>query len=217
MNVIKYSLEISFTNDVLGAQPANPDILNDWVHEKARKANPDIDAAELEAELEALPTGELREKLEEQKSTCFFRTPEGHLCVARHVPIGFLKEAGNVLKDGVGVKALRSKLSATVFCQPKFIPLLREGEPLAAPDGLLTRPLRAMTAQGPRVSLAASEVVHPPAGLVCEIHVLPTTPQGHAIVTEPILRELLDYGQYHGLGQWANGGYGTFEYELLAL
>jgi len=35
-------------------------------------------------------------------------------------------------------------------------------------------------------------------------------------VSEGVLRELLDYGFWMGLGQWRNGGWGKFLYELKA-
>ena len=85
--------------------------------------------------------------------TGFFTDDEGIFLYDYHIK-GFLKEAGNVLKESVKVKALRSKLDNFVFVFPRKIRLQD------FPDGVLERPLRGMTAQGPRVSLAKSDMVN---------------------------------------------------------
>ncbi len=42
----------------------------------------------------------------------------------------------------------------------------------------------------------------------CGITILPGE------ISEEVLTDLLDYGFYSGLGQWRNGGFGRFRYEL---
>lgn len=71
------------------------------------------------------------------------------------------------------------------------------------------RSLRAMTAQGPRVSLAKSEVVEAGAKLSFVMNVYPGSP-----LTEEHIRKIFDYGQFSGLGQWRNAGYGMFTYTM---
>ncbi len=65
------------------------------------------------------------------------------------------------------------------------------------------RPLRAATAQGERVALAHSETV--PAGSEVSF-----TVQVFDKSLLPVIRECLDYGEYHGLAQWRNSGKGRF-------
>ena len=72
--------------------------------------------------------------------------------------------------------------------------------------GLCERPLRADTAQGPRVSVCRSETV--PAGSVIEFDV--------AILSKelvPYVEQWFDYGKLRGLGQWRNSGKGRFEWQ----
>ena len=71
------------------------------------------------------------------------------------------------------------------------------------------RPLRANTAQGPRVSLAKSEVVPAGAKLDFILKVLPNSP-----LTFEALLTLFGYGQLKGLGQWRNADWGQFECEV---
>lgn len=68
------------------------------------------------------------------------------------------------------------------------------------------RPLRAISASGERVALAASETV--PAGTVLEFSILVMNPKDAETV-----REWLDYGALRGLFQWRNSGKGRFEWD----
>jgi hypothetical protein len=70
------------------------------------------------------------------------------------------------------------------------------------------RPLRAQTPMGERVALARSEMLDAGVHFSCGITVL------EDVIGEEVLRELLDYGYYQGLGQWRGGGYGQFTYQL---
>lgn len=72
------------------------------------------------------------------------------------------------------------------------------------------RPLRAQTPQGERVSLSCSETL--PAGSTCEFTVV-------CMVDDDIeiIKEWLDYGAYHGAGQWRNSGKGKFTWEEIAV
>lgn len=82
--------------------------------------------------------------------------------------------------------------------------------PFKLPDGAecgrCERPLRASSASGERVALAASETV--PAGTVLEFSILVMNPKDAETV-----REWLDYGRLRGLFQWRNSGKGRFEWE----
>lgn len=70
------------------------------------------------------------------------------------------------------------------------------------------RPLRVMTPQGPRTTLARSDVIPEDSTLAFRVELL----HNNAIDLD-MVRESLEYGQYFGLGQWASGGWGTFEVE----
>lgn len=135
---------------------------------------------------------------------------------------GFLKSAATVLKSydldddeqvevasqsatkkkkpDETLKQLHDKVEKYVFILPRRIYLPVSGEMAA-----LERPLRAMTAQGPRVTVVRSDTVPEGTKLSFDLHVL----KGGGI-TEGLLTDLLEYGMYKGLGQWRSGGYGRF-------
>ena len=161
-------------------------------------------------------------------TTVFHRDKDGELILWDYQIKGFLKEAGNVIRqvkiemgeDGKKKKsqwtAIKSKIDNFVFVYPREIKLgvkredlgavMRTGE-TAFKDALCTRPIRVETMRGPRVAVVSSETV--PAGTTfdIEIAVLDGGP-----VTLQMVKMCLDYGQLKGLGQWRNSGKGRFNW-----
>ena len=128
---------------------------------------------------------------------------------------GFLKEAGNTLKEQLGetekgntsvFKALRSHIDNEVFVRPRHIPL---GDDI---DGTMERPLRAMTMQGPRVTVVRSDFIKAPFTVTVQLKVL-----AHSKIDFRILSEIFEYGELKGIGQWRNGSYGQFIAKLREL
>ena len=141
------------------------------------------------------------EKIEERGWTGFHKDENtNELFIYNYMIKGFLKHAGNVLKAVVKIKALRSKLDDFVFILPRRI-YLGQSEP----DGVLERPLRVMTMQGPRVCLARSDYIKAGKELVFTIKLYP-----HPEIDWEVINQLLAYGEDMGLGQFRNGSYGTF-------
>ncbi|HPE06283.1 MAG TPA: hypothetical protein PLW50_01025 [Smithellaceae bacterium] len=73
-------------------------------------------------------------------------------------------------------------------------------------DGVLERPIRAQTMQGPRVSLIRSDAILQGKELGFTLNLIP-----HKELNKDLLKELLEYGMFNGLGQWRSGSYGQFE------
>ena len=197
-----YDLTIKFTSEVLGSQPGRNDPASKFIREKAREEHPELKIPP--EEVESLPT-EIN-----KGTTGFFRSKDGKKVIFKSYQIkGMLKEAASQLNGIDNIKNLRSKIEATVFVGPVDIPV----EGIKKDDiGLLERPLRAMTAQGPRVTLARSETI--PAGgiMKCKMTVyqLPKFSP-----SESMLRDVLDFSKTLGLGQWRNSNiYGQFDYKL---
>lgn len=59
--------------------------------------------------------------------------------------------------------------------------------------------------QGERICLANSEVISEGAWFECRIK--------YPDQYDAVVREWLDYGEFKGLGQWRNGGFGRFTWE----
>lgn len=185
-----YDLNVVFITPVLGSQPT-VNVASEFIAKRAG--------------LEDLPEDEARMLPEELQrgTTVFHRSADGTPCLIDYQIKGFLKEAGSVFNGKLGVKNLRSKIDNYVFITPRIIHLEPAGEMT-----YLERPLRAMTMQGPRVSLARSEMLPETTSFKCHVRIIESE------VSLGLLCALLDYGAMKGLGQWRNGSYGQFEYKI---
>jgi hypothetical protein len=200
MEIQKYNVELKFITPILGSLPASKEVFTKFIQSKAR----DLDPEQAEEEIESIAD------LSERGVTQFYRR-DGKPCLKNYQVKGFLQEAANTLKDqwprkkkgsdGEGFATyLSTQVKRYVFIGPTFIPLNFNGEVTWN-----ERPLRGMTQQGPRTSLAKSEQIED-ATINFQIEVM--TISG---IKEEHLQELLSYGKYCGLGQWRSGSYGSFE------
>ena len=101
------------------------------------------------------------------------------------------------------VADVEKQIDGLVFVTPRMIEIKFDGE-----IGNCQRPLRGQTAQGERIALANSETI--PAGATAEFTV-------HCMCDDDVelVKEWLEYGRWHGLGQWRNSGKGAFTYEII--
>lgn len=180
-------IKIELTTQMLGTVTKDPEVYKTYIESKKPES---ID------EKEYLTV----EKIEEKGWTGFHKDDKG-LFIYEYMIKGFLKHAGNVLKDIVKIKALRSKIDNYVFISPRRIYLNQD-----KPDGIIERPLRAMTAQGPRVTIARSDYIKEGKKIEFEVTLIP-----HKEITIKKIMELFKYGELMGLGQFRNGGYGRFK------
>ncbi len=187
-----YDVTLRLIEPMLGTVPKDPEVYANYIAKKA--PSEDLATAEISAE-------EQREDLEKAGWTGFHSDEKG-LFLYDYQVMGFIKEAGNVLKceAQIGIKNLRSKLENFVYVEPRRIYFA------AKPAGYVERPLRGMTAQGPRVTLVRSDYV--PAGTEIKFRVRILA--GSEISANTV-ELVLEYGQLRGLGQFRTGGYGRFE------
>lgn len=191
-----YKVKLTFTQPILGTIPKDPEIYAGYIASKAALTD--------EALAEELASVE---KVEEKGWTGFHKV-NGQPVIYDYVLKGFFKDACGMLRRVPGTRsekltAHKKIIDGLVFVEPRQIPLNYNGKGL----GVLERPLRAQTAQGERVTLARSDTC--PIGTTMEF-----TVEILGGLDEKTLREWLDYGRKRGLGQWRNGGYGSFTYEM---
>jgi hypothetical protein len=188
----KYDLAFELLEPLLGTIPKDRNVFEQYVMTQAK--------TEMEAGRAAEDAEKVPDEVETKGWTGFYENAEGHPILMDYQFKGFLKNSGNIMKDVLKVKNLRSHIEQTVFVNP------REMELAEKPDDVLERPLRAMTMQGPRVSLMRSDMINPGKTYNLELQVL----EGSK-VTETVLAGVLSYGELSGLLQWRNGGYGRFK------
>lgn len=187
----EYKLTLTFIEPVLGTIPKNQEVLDAYVKDLARAGNDEMIAPETPAEKD------------ERSSTGFYCDPLGRPLLYDYQVKGWLKEVGNIVKDNATVKALRSHIENDCYIRPRSTVLADK------PDGELERPLRAMTMQGPRVSLVRSDYIA--AGRSYDFTLL--VREGSK-VSRKVLEMICAFGEFRGLGQWRSGGYGAVKAEI---
>ncbi len=192
----KLKVRLTLIEEMLGTSPANKKLYSNYIASKAPKPEEIMDE-----ELEALP------KNETENMTVFPRTADDKPFTFDYQIRGFLKEACGIMKQIPGtksskVKANKKKVDNYISAEPRQIVWDTHGMKTDECE----RPLRASTPMGERTALAKSETV--PAGSTCEFEII-------CLIDDDIdlVKELLNYGAFKGLGQWRNSGKGRFEWE----
>ena len=203
MDTKTYHLKVTFMTPVLGTQPQK-DVASEYIASKVSERNESSPPIPMAEGLAADELASLSEELE--RGTTAFHKRDGKPIFYDYQIKGFLKDAATVFNGKGGMpKNFRSKVDNLVFPKPRQIELHL---PDSAEITFCERPLRAMTAQGPRTSLARSEELPAGTWFECDLRVYPGE------IGEREIRELMSYGEDKGLGQWRNGGKGRIEFEL---
>jgi hypothetical protein len=189
-----YQVKLVLTEPLLGTAPLNKELYAEYI---AGRVN-DFDVLD---EIDSVPDAM------EKGTTGFHRDANNAPILYDYVIKGFFKDAAGMLRRVEGTKSskltsYKKVIDGLVFVRPRTIPIVTGSE-----IGILERPLRAQTAQGERVALSRSEMIAAGATITFTLELLSDK-------LEPAVVEWLDYGANRGLGQWRNGGYGTFTYEM---
>ena len=195
----KLDIELTLVEDMLGTIPKEEKVFKAYLKHRAG-------GKEQKDEFKS-PLNDAEVSEREAKGWTGFMEEDNKPFIMNYMIKGFLKNSGNIQKDkSIAIKNLKSKVNDFVYIYPRRI--FFDGNKKEHP---LERPLRAMTMQGPRVSLVRSDVMEAGAKLSFEIHV----PYACEIKQEHI-EKMLDHGQYMGLGQFRNGAYGSFTYKVVS-
>jgi hypothetical protein len=190
MRLEKLKVTLRFLTPMLGTVPKNPEIYRKYIADKSEDPEKETETVE---------------ETEEKGWTGFHRD-DGGIFIYDYMIKGFLKSAmetiGAVGKDKK-IVAYKKWFDRLVFIDERKIHF-----GLQEPDGVLERPLRAMTPLGPRVTLTRSDLVNEGREISFTVTIL----ENDKKIDFDLIRECLDYGKYVGLGQWrGSGGYGSFE------
>ncbi len=188
---VTFDVELELTTPQLGTIPYDPQVFKQYIESLKPK-----DQEDQEDESQFVKQTEIK------GWTGFMRDKKG-LFIKSYMIKGFLKHAGDVLKDQLGIRAMKSKIDDYIFITPLHL------YPDPQSNGNLQhieRSLRVMTMQGPRVTLARSDYL--PEGTKWKFKLINLWPN---LFKEKLLKGLFAYGKLMGLGQFRNGNYGAFE------
>lgn len=197
INVFEMKVKITFTDELLGTMPGDKEVFKNFVAGKADTINEEAENIRIDVDNEL-----------EKGTTVFPKNAVGVPFIYDYQLRGYFKEACKGLKDaGLGksgkVKNYKKKIDLGIFVKDRENLIDVNGD-----IGICERPLRAQTMQGERVALSRSESV--PAGSTVIFTVQCLNKEDLELV-----EEWLDYGRFHGTGQWRNSGRGRFTWELL--
>lgn len=227
----KFQVTETFTTRLLGTAPADKEVYKAFIAKKRQdEAERRSKAAERAGQPTIPPQGTEQEEVDtirEEAGITVFHSDVGQVCedgskgqglfLFDYQVGGFWKEAGEILQAEHGIPMVRSKLDNFMLVEPRRIYIKDEsGHALQKADMQIERPLRAMTMQGPRVSLACSEVVNPGRHIDYTVDFLPFLKSGRgkeakALDIDKFVELILWFGKRKGRGQWRNGGNGKFD------
>lgn len=187
MNKTEIMVELEFTEMMLGTAP-DREVYKKYIATLAPEGT------DIRDEVETL------DAIEERGTTRFHKNEKG-LFIYNYMIIGFLKEAGNTLKEQLKIKAMKSKIEQVCFVAPRKLYLGKD-----KPDGILERPKLVNGPMGKQSTLGRSEYISEGTKITFTITLL-----HHAEIKLDTIEEIFSYGQFKGLGQWRTGGYGTFK------
>lgn len=208
LDVVRFRIDVTFTNDILGSVSRNKEVYTEWIKSKGPEG-----------------ADEEPDFLEEKSWTGFYVDENtGKPYLMDYQWRGFIKEAAAQNPEVLGLRrkkagteaefassrTIKGWVDGKIFVRPRRVEFL--GGEIKKDLDVFERPLRAETMRGPRIALAKSDVV--PAGVKShfEIHALK-----NGELNEEKLQNLMDYGQYKGMGQFRNGGWGTFEAKVMEM
>ena len=191
-------VKLTFFEPILGTWANNKQIAEEFIASKSPLA------ATIEDEILAIGVDAVVEK----GMTVFPKLDDGTPFLYDYQIKGFFKDSCGMLgriktTESGKLKAYKKIIDGLIFVKPRKIPFENYGT-----IGNCQRPLRAMTMQGERVSLANSEEIQ--AGASVEFEIL-CFDEAH----EKAVTEWLNYGELRGIGQWRNSGKGRFTWERI--
>lgn len=227
-----YQVTAKFTTPILGSQPSQS-VAVEWVRARSidRKAvelrKQGLSAADAKIEAERVVNESMNITEEEREGsevqvTVFHKDGNGVHLMDYQLK-GALKEATKQLdfrvpgKRAADVSAQRF-VAGGVWVYPlhaqhgRNIYFYRDGDFIPEPDTVFDRIKRVDTMQGPRTSIAASEIINPPATIQFIVTVLMGFP-----ITEEQVHQMLAYMSFQGLGQWRGAGHGRVECDVTRL
>jgi hypothetical protein len=196
--MFELKVRITYKTRLLGTSPNDPEVYTKWIASKAP------DPRTIEDEILSIGI----EKYEEKDMTVFRRDENGNPFHYGYQWKGFFKEKMSFLRRvphsaSSKITAFLKGIDGLVFVRDAEIHI-PEGEEIK----ILQRPLR-IKGMNERVALATSEVI--PAGSYEDITITCFLDDFHEALVE-----CLNYGEWHGTGQWRSAGNGTFTYEVLS-
>lgn len=224
----KTIVKLTFLDEALGMSTPDPEVYSQYIASNAPNAKTMKDEVAAVVRATGADTSvpddmnpEDIDKILENKSTIFPVDKDGNKIFWAYQLVGWLKDSCGYIRMIPGTDC--SKLKAYKKAIEGLIHINGEddSDPMKAKEVIIHYPdtgdtsrncqrtLRKSGPMGPSTALASSQTM--PKGSYIIFTAETFTKAGY-----DILMECLEYGIYHGLGQWRTSGKGIFSYEILA-
>jgi hypothetical protein len=192
------NVEIELQEPMLGTVPKNKEVYAKYIATKA--PTPENGEEEIQTV----------EEIEEGGWTGFHVDEEGLFCY-NYMFKGQIKAGLEVMIESKAIPpipAYKKWCDRMIHIYPRRVRFCNgDGKPLTKPDGVIERPLRAMTPKGERVTVTRSDVIDVGRRAKLNIRVLNNTKK----LNPKAIKAAMEYGEFYGLGQWrGSGGYGRY-------
>lgn len=206
----KYAVELTFDDEIRGGTPKSPDVIDAWLRVKMGEGSAVEQLAQTTKEQMGVASisEEERKKLKELVWCGFKRGKDGMLMHEGRCIKAMLKECSNILKDFVGVTALKSKVADHFFVVEDEISL-GVPEPTGASQGFV----HTITPAGPVDALKMTDYVKGATirfTVQCLNEPMATRDKLSKIDTGELLKLLLAYGCFIGTGAERGQSRGRF-------
>jgi hypothetical protein len=216
----KLEVTLKIRNRIVGGIPTDPALIEGWIASNMKEVAKEEREKLKEATIKELPAA-VQEKAEGMWTTFKVDKDQVPYFEARCIKAS-LKEGANVLrelliadekkgkKEGDPAKSrftgLKAKLAERLFVEDTPIYFVRDGKKVTKVDGNEERAIHVMTAQGPRTALKRYDFVNAPCELKFQARFLKDK-----VIDLELLKVLLEYGSYNGLGADRSQNNGLFE------
>lgn len=212
------TVQMTTRNRLMAGVPSDPKLVAAWLEsrgltEKVAETLEQVEGATAESDQEQQAVADTAEA---NVARLVFKRHHDHaLMVSGYTVKAHLKDAANVLKTKLGIKALKSKFADRAYVLADEIILRRpNGESIRDLDGSWEHAIQIMTRQGPRSAIKANDFLEPPVvieftlRLVDDKQVIPDM--------DKLLVALLSYGGLHGYGPERSLGFGRYDWQVIA-
>lgn len=209
-----FEVKIKTTARVVGALPKDPNVIDTWVESRGKKHGRDPkEIAELKEKVKDETVPQTEEDIE--KNWKGFKYDDTSIYLESRCVKANIREGLSTLDymKGKGSMAVKQAFQHGLFVQPQRIRFYRNGKLITEPEGQQDRVLHVMTMRGMRDCLSREDYVEEGATVSFKVRIV--VPSGgdrkSPYITETMLKEALEVGQWVGLGASRSQGFGTYK------
>ncbi len=198
---------------VMGGIPKAKQIVASWIDAskmKDEKYKQKLEKGENLRSLEDIKKEVIQntEAIEDKVHVGFLKDDVG-IYAREHQIRAHMKDCGNQIRELLGISGLKAKIANKVFLETeRFYFTKNGGTPVTEIDGVWEHGIRIWTPQGERSALKRNDYIEN-ASLKFTVKVL-----NDKVITEDILKTVLDYGSDHGIFSERGMGYGKYSYTI---